>query len=121
LLDPAFTHVGIGVAIAGVEVKVTQNLVEVRGILKEPLPERLRPGEKLKLEVTPYPQEGPKAKRYILEPLEPPAEPREPANWPLSATRPSVAPGRYTIQFCFPMPRSRFLEVFPGPQIEIIK
>ncbi len=121
ILDRAFTHIGIGVALSGVEAKLTQNFMQVRGILKEPVPESLKHDERLTLEVIPFPQNSPKAEKYIMEAVRPGSEHKEPAVWDLSTRRPSVAPGSYTIQFCFPAPQSRFLEVFPGPQIEILK
>jgi len=121
ILDLEFTHVGMGVAFSGVEAKVTQNFMQVRGILKEPVPEVLGPKERLKLEVVSFPEDTPKAKKYVLAPLGPVSQKGDPPVWALSETRPLAAPGRYAIQFCFPIPRSNFFEVFPGPEIQIVK
>ncbi len=121
ILERAYTHIGIGVALGGVEAKLTQNFMQVRGILKEPVPADLRRNGRLRLEVVSFPQNSPKAEKYILEPLRPRSEHEEQAVWSLSTTHPSVPPGSYTIQFCFPKLGSQFLEVFPGPQIEIVK
>ncbi|RPI28892.1 MAG: CAP domain-containing protein [Acidobacteria bacterium] len=122
LMDRAFTHIGIGVAMRGVEAKVTQNFMQVRGILKEPLPDSLAPGEKLKLEVVPFPEKSPKAKKYYLDFLQPdPKKDSQPTLLDLSVARPSVPEaGRYGIHFCFPL-RGTFFEDFPGPSIEITK
>jgi len=119
--DREFTHLGVGVAFRGVEAKVTQAFMQVRGMLKEPAPESLRRGERLNLEVISFPEKSSKAKNYILEPVSPASEQADPPVWPLSHTLPSVGPGSYTIQFCFPAPGSRFFEVFAGPRIEIVK
>ena len=121
LLDPAFTHVGIGIAIAGVEAKTTQDFMQVRGMLEQPLPELLAHGEKLELKVVPFPEDSAKAEKYILEPLLPGSESAERVPWDLSVRHPKASPGRYRLQFCFPAPPSRFLEVFPVPEIEIAK
>ncbi len=121
IMDRAFTHIGVGVASSGVEAKVTQNFMQVRGVLKEPVPDSLRRGEKFKFEVIPFPENSSKAANYILQPLGTSSEPGDQEVWPLSTKHPRVTPGGYTIQFCFPAPRSRFFEVFPGPQIEILK
>jgi len=121
ILDPAFTHIGIGVAVAGVEAKVTQVFMQVRGILKEPVPESLRRREEFDFDVVSFPQNSPRAENYILTPVGLGSEPADPVVWPISTKHPSAVPGSYTIQFCFPAARSRFFEVFPGPQIQILK
>ncbi|HXK60758.1 MAG TPA: CAP domain-containing protein [Acidobacteriota bacterium] len=121
ILDKAFTHAGIGVAVKGVEAKITLNFMQVRGILESPIPEILAPDYEFDLRVVAFPPKNTKPKRYVLQPLQPDPKRPDPATWPLSTRRPLVKPGRYTIQFCFPVPRSKFLEVFPGPQIEILE
>lgn len=121
MLDSAFTHTGIGVAVGGVEAKVTHNFMRVRGILAKPVPELVGKDDRLELKVTAFPPKSAKPKRYILQPLQPDPEHPDPTAWPLSTRRPFVRPGKYTIQFCFPAPRSTFLEVFPGPRLEIVE
>ena len=113
ILRPAFTSLGVGVAIQGGEIRATQNFSNVRAYLREPLPDRVASGNALSLIV-----EGiaPSPQLFDLWDERAQKSTGEPA--PLSRTRLVAQPGSYRIRFYFPARGSNF-DVFEGPQVRI--
>lgn len=109
ILRPEYTHLGVGVAVRGGEVRATQNFAFVRALLDRPLPEAVRGGERLDLATNPG------AEKYDFW-LSDKGE-RAGDSLDLNDAAVRVSPGDYRLRFYFRKPDG--YAIFTGPQVEV--
>jgi uncharacterized protein YkwD len=113
ILNPNYTHLGVGVIIQGNEVRATQNFGQVRAYLNSPLPERLPRGASVDLTLQGAP---PAAEMFALSLV---------TDWkpvfgplPLSNARFDTKPGIYQLHVYFPDGKGQYT-IFDGPRVTI--
>jgi uncharacterized protein YkwD len=113
ILRPEFTHLGVGVAIRGVEIRATQSFGKVRAFLDVPLPATVPAGSPVDLRMH---GRSPLADEYMLAPLRGSHQSDAPA-WPVQGAR-FTSPGKFRLKFPFPDDGSGSW-VFNGPSVNV--
>ncbi len=109
ILRPEYTHVGVGVAVKGGEVRATQNFAFARALLDRPVPAAVRGGEMLDLATNPAAE---KYDFWLSEKGERAGDSLE-----LSDAAVRISPGSYKLRFYFKKPDG--YAIFTGPQVEV--
>lgn len=117
ILRPHFTHLGVGIAVNGRQVRATQDFSKVRAYLTEGLPEVIRSGTELDLRHTVLDSGSPPARYYTLWSPRSGQETTQPL--PLENPRIDAEPGVYRLRLYFPDGAVDQYEVYPGPSFEL--
>lgn len=115
ILRPDYTHLGVGVATAGSEIRATQNFALARAYLARPLADRLPRGAEPDLRSTPFDGASPAELFDLWSPRRRQGA-TEPA--PVDAPRLDAAPGRYALRLYFPDAPGSYAIYF-GPRFEL--
>jgi len=117
ILRPDYTHLGVGIVVAGRDLLATQNFAMVRAYLKEALPERVRRDAPLDLRVTPYGEMASPAELFTLWSGDQQREETEPL--PVAGARVRARPGTYQLRLYFPEASTGSYTIYFGPRIEV--
>lgn len=109
ILRPEYTHLGVGVAVRGGEVRATQNFAYVRALLAEPLPEAVRDGETLSLATSPM------ADRYDYWQSDNGSRVGDALDISDAVVR--ASPGSYKLRFYFKSPGG--YSIYVGPEVQV--
>lgn len=116
ILTPHYTHLGVGVAAMGSEVRLTQVMADIEGLIGSPVPMVVKRGGLLRFAVRTL-AHGVTCNAFdvwrsstglrVLGPL------------PASGGRIDVPPGKYTLRFYFRSAGGR-IAIYQGPQIDVM-
>jgi hypothetical protein len=114
ILNREYTHLGVGIATEGVEIRATQNFAEAAAFLVTPVPRAIRRGQALDLAMKPVARVAPvqfdlwseESRKRVFGPA---------ALAPVPIEAP---PGSYRLRFYFPIGNRRFT-VRVGPEITV--
>jgi uncharacterized protein YkwD len=109
ILNPEYTHLGVGVSIKGNEIRATQNFALVRALVNQPIPFKVKSGDVLHLGTTPG------AEKYDFWLSSSGIRVGEGADIGDGTVR--VSPGVYKLRFYFAT--SGGYAIFMGPQVEV--
>lgn len=110
ILKPEFTHLGVGISIAGHQVKATQCFAGVRTWLKEALPLQVRGGQRLDLATA--------AASEMFDLWSSQRGIKVAGSFPVSEARIPATPGTFKLRFYFRESDTGFT-IYNGPQIEV--
>lgn len=116
ILRPEYTHLGIGVAAAGSEVRMTQNFAQALAFLERPLPASLSIGAEVDLKSTSY-GDAPPAELFDLWSPRRRQAAIEPS--PVDAPRLEAPPGAYSLRLYFPEEARGSYAIYYGPRVEL--
>ncbi len=114
VLRSAYTHLGVGIAAEGDEIRATQSFAGVRAYLRVPLPEHVRSGDVLDLDTAPYGDGLAPAELFSFASGDDGGEPR-----PVTDARVRSAAGAYTLRLYFPETSDGNYSVYFGPAIVV--
>ena len=115
ILDPDYTHIGIGVSQQGKEIRATQNFAQVKAYTDQPLPYQISKGGSINLTVTGV--NGPRADKYDIWSSSQGKKVSEPRD--ISDSTITIGPGIYKFRFYFPTPSGDGHAVYWGPEVEV--
>lgn len=116
LLDPSFTHLGVGVVVLGDEIWAVQNFGNVVAYLNNPLKSECKPEESMVLDHQPLQPRWGTAAMFDLWSAGMGHAVME--GQPLEQPLPKIPPGTYKLRFYFRENPNEFAIVY-GPQIEV--
>jgi uncharacterized protein YkwD len=114
ILRPDYTHLGVGLAVAGPETRATQSFAGVWAYLDAPLPKRVAPGDGLDLRATPYGGVRRPAELFVLAADGVAGDPR-----PVTGAKVQVAPGTYQLHLYFPEAAQGSYGICFGPMVVV--
>lgn len=115
ILSKDYTHLGVGVAVKGREVRATQNFAAIHALTDQPVPPQVSSGEGLNLAASPA-SSGAKPERFeFFSPDKGTAVGGSRAI--AGATAKDVPSGVYKLRFLFPQPGGYV--IYGGPRIEV--
>ncbi len=118
ILDPGYTHLGVGVASRSNELMSTQNFGEVRAYLDQDAPATLAAGTRLVLPSTPYPAGAPAPVWFDLWSSATGKEVTD--RLPVAGADVSAPPGSYKLRLYVPDSKQAGRYTFLwGPEVEV--
>lgn len=114
ILKPEFTHLGVGVAAVGREVRATQVFATAHGMIARPVPATVSRGARLELGRVP----GPRGAAVKFDLWSPRRQVKVAGPFELPGATIDAAPGRYQLRFYFSDGPRRYVIYF-GPSIEV--
>lgn len=112
ILNPEYTHLGVGVVGRGEELRVTQNFATVRALLDRELPERLTPQSRVGLAAS-----GPAPVAEMFDFVRA-GERGPPQPGLLREARVPDAAGLYRLRFYFREKQNQY-RIFEGPEVKV--
>jgi uncharacterized protein YkwD len=116
ILRPESTHLGVGLSVAGDEIRATQNFATILAYVDQPVPEKVGRGALVPLAITSL-AGGPRAEMFDLWSARTGLAVSKPLD--LASGRLDAAPGVYKLRFYFPRREARSYAIYDGPQVEI--
>jgi uncharacterized protein YkwD len=116
LLRPEFTHLGVGVALVGREVRATQVFAGVQGFAAEAVPQEISRGDTISIRVRPIAGVRSPSQFDLWAPQR-----QQRAAGPLALTSPvriDAPPGEYRMRVYFPVGGMRY-QIVQGPAIHV--
>ncbi len=113
ILRPEFTHLGVGIAAVGQEVRATQNFATVFGFTSAPVPAKIGRGARL----APGPVSGPRGAAELFD-LFAARRGVTAGPFPVGGAAIDAAAGSYRLRFYFPEGSRRYT-IVEGPRIEV--
>jgi hypothetical protein len=113
ILRNDYTHLGVGVSLAGTEVRATQNFAGIRGMLNVPLPDAVRRGAAVDLSIT---SPGSAPNRFEIFSKEKGIAIAGPVA--MSPAKLDAAPGTYVLRFHFRQSSGSDF-IYDGPKVQI--
>ncbi|HKQ06945.1 MAG TPA: CAP domain-containing protein [Blastocatellia bacterium] len=114
ILNPAYTHLGVGVSVKGNDVEATQNFAAIRAETDQPVPLQVRAGESLSLVATPV---SPTPRPEQFEFFSSDQGRAVGAAQKIAGGTANVPAGVYKLRFYFP--KHGGYDIYWGPQIQV--
>jgi uncharacterized protein YkwD len=115
ILRPEYTHLGVGIAVKGGELRATQNFALVEALTDDDIPAQVGVGASLNLASKPL-NSGPGADRYDY--WSPSRGMNTGESYPVTDGMVRAAAGVYRLRFYFPRGGEGYA-IYEGPQIEV--